>query len=263
MALGQLHLQAAEVIVERLLAELLTERIEQCHAEVGEPAPLRAVHRDVDHDAAGPLRYDERNPLRGRAAGGHRLEPRGTAQVHPDHRLDRGAGEVGEARVHRFPLRARPRARAATGSPTPWRSAARWAAPRRPIRTPRYHVARVGLVLRALRAEARRSGHSRRGTACRRARAGTTRARSAGPSGLDRRGRRDRALSAWKKLRSVPPPGSATCSRSFWVPGATGAAAITVTTSRKAGPASVSAPHPVIVPTATPGAAIVFRATLS
>ena len=54
----------------------------------------------------------------------------------------------------------------------------------------------------------------------------------------------------------MPPAGSATFSRSFCVPGATGAAAITVITSRKAGPASVSAPHPVTVPTATPGAAM-------
>ena len=70
-----------------------------------------------------------------------------------------------------------------------------------------------------------------------------------------------RPLSAWKKVRRVPPAGSATRSRSFRVPSASGAEVRTVVTSRNAGPASVSSVQPVTVPTDAPGAVSPWRAT--
>ena len=72
-----------------------------------------------------------------------------------------------------------------------------------------------------------------------------------------------RPLSAWKNVRNVPPAGTVTPSRSFWVPDASGADVMTVVTSRNAGPASVSSVQPVTVPTEAPGAANPRRASLS
>ena len=233
------------------MPELLPGRIEQRHAEVGEARPLRRIHGDLDHHAAGPGRHDERQ-MRG---GSPRRDDRLTVRCGAGRRC--AAARTVERRVgQRCAARRRSRhvarQRQMTGD---WDS--RWSVT-------------VG------RRERRRGDHGlvrRRGTSS--PLTAYTAAAVAGPRGLavaiairhaarlmQVEGRRPRAadshvtangrpLSATKKMRRTAPGEGR---RGATARGRRDGRTTTVVTSRKAGPAIVSAVHPVTTAVYTPGA---------
>ena len=199
-----LDLKPPECVVESASCRAARRSNRAGWAEIREAAPLAAIHRDIDDHATGPCRHDERNTHRIRSGGRDGLLASGTAEVHADLGRHFGLGEVGQRRPHLGALARRPERDGRLGELHGGRRRlARKAHDDRLVGAARPHPA-IGFVFRRLLVEACRAGAPRRGTACRRARAGTQ-----APARPWRRwmtvSANGRTLSASKNVRRTPP----------------------------------------------------------